>query len=29
LGFAACAGLILLAKCMGKFLKKPGDYYDT
>lgn len=28
LGFVSCAGLIILAKCMGKFLKKPGDYYD-
>ncbi|KAB1442856.1 hypothetical protein [Pseudodesulfovibrio senegalensis] len=28
LGFASCAGLIKLAKYMGKILKRPGDYYD-
>lgn len=28
LGFASCAGLIILAKGLGMFLKKPGDYYD-
>lgn len=27
LGFAACALLILLAKLLGFFLKKPEDYY--
>lgn len=28
LGFVSCAVLILLAFVLGKFLKKPGDYYD-
>ena len=28
LGFASCAALIKVAKYLGKFLKKPGDYYD-
>ncbi len=27
LGFVACALLILLAKLLGFFLKKPEDYY--
>ncbi|MBK9114168.1 MAG: hypothetical protein IPM22_00645 [Betaproteobacteria bacterium] len=27
-GFAACAALILVAKALGVFLKRPDDYYD-
>jgi len=26
-GFLACAALILLAKALGVFLKRPDDYY--
>ena len=28
-GFAACAALILVAKVIGVFLKRPDDYYDA
>lgn len=28
LSVVSCVGLVLLAKFVGKFLKKPGDYYD-
>ncbi|EMG36538.1 hypothetical protein PCS_02550 [Desulfocurvibacter africanus PCS] len=28
LGFVACAILIVVAKLLGFFLKKPEDYYD-
>jgi hypothetical protein len=27
-GFIACAALILIAKGMGRFLKRPDAYYD-
>ena len=27
-GFLACAALILFAKGLGVFLKRPDDYYD-
>lgn len=27
-GFAACAALILIAKGLGVFLKRPDDYYE-
>ncbi len=27
-GFAACAGLILIARAIGLLLKRPEDYYD-
>ena len=27
-GFLACAALILFAKGLGAFLKRPDDYYD-
>jgi len=27
-GFLACAALILVAKFLGLFLKRPDDYYD-
>jgi len=27
-GFLACAVLILVAKAIGVFLKRPDDYYD-
>ena len=27
-GFAACAALILFAKGLGIFLKRPDDYYE-
>ncbi len=27
-GFLACAALILVAKAIGVFLKRPDDYYD-
>jgi hypothetical protein len=27
-GFLACAGLILFAKALGAFLKRPDTYYD-
>lgn len=27
-GLLACAGLILFAKGLGAFLKRPDDYYD-
>jgi membrane protease YdiL (CAAX protease family) len=26
-GFAACAALILIARAIGLFLKRPDDYY--
>jgi hypothetical protein len=28
-GFGACAALILFAKAIGVFLKRPDNYYDT
>jgi hypothetical protein len=27
-GFVACAALILIAKAIGMFLKRPDSYYD-
>ncbi|HXF66128.1 MAG TPA: hypothetical protein VNK67_05450 [Burkholderiales bacterium] len=27
-GFTACAALILVAKAIGRFLKRPEGYYD-
>jgi len=27
-GFLACAGLILFAKALGAWLKRPDDYYE-
>lgn len=27
-GFLACAGMILFAKLLGVFLKRPDDYYE-
>lgn len=27
-GFLACAGMILFAKLLGVFLKRPDDYYQ-
>lgn len=27
-GFAACAALILVAKALGRYLKRPDTYYD-
>ena len=27
-GFAACLAMVLVAKGMGVFLKRPADYYD-
>jgi len=28
-GFIACVGMVVFAKLLGIFLKRPEDYYDT
>lgn len=28
-GFLACAGMVLFAKLLGYWLKRPEDYYDN
>jgi len=28
-GFITCVGMVLFAKLLGIFLKRPEDYYDT
>jgi hypothetical protein len=28
-GFLACAGMVIFAKVLGSWLKRPEDYYDN